>query len=83
MPGPPPAADQSRWFFLTEPGTSYLDLAAGFKVAARPADGSTPILHSEMMFLVDTAGQVRGVYSHNDDAAMKQLVTDVGRLLNE
>lgn len=76
-------ADHSRWFFLTEPGTSYLDIAAGFKVAAKPADGSTPILHSELMFLVDSAGNVRGAYSHNSDEAMKQLVTDIGRLLNE
>ncbi len=76
-------ADQTRWLFLTEPGTSYLDLAAGFKVAVKPADGSTPILHSALMFLVDPSGEIRGTYSHNDEQAMKQLVTDVGRLLNE
>ncbi len=76
-------ADHARWLFLTEPGTSYLSIAAGFKVAAIPADGSTPILHSEFMFLVDGSGNVRGIYSHADEVSMKQLVADTGRLLNE
>lgn len=76
-------ADPSRWLLLTEPGTSYLDIAAGFKVMAKPADGSHPILHSEKFFLVDKSGNVRGMYSWSDEAQMGRLVADATALAAE
>lgn len=73
-------ADAARWRFLTAPGTSYLDIAEGFRVMAKPADGSHPILHSEKFFLVDGAGKVRGTYTWNDPASIDRLVADAAVL---
>lgn len=76
-------ADPAQWLFLTEPGDDYVKIAAGFKVLASPAEGARPIFHSEKFFLVDGAGKVRGIYSHNSQEEMNQLTTDIGRLLGE
>jgi protein SCO1/2 len=76
-------ADPAQWLFLTEPGDDYMKIAAGFKVLAAPAEGTRPIFHSEKFFLVDGAGKVRGIYSHNSQEEMNQLTTDIGRLLGE
>jgi protein SCO1 len=76
-------ADQPRWVLLTEPGTSYLDLAAGFKVMAKPADGSQPIIHSERFFLVDGQGKVRGSYLWKDRESMDRLANDAAELLKQ
>lgn len=76
-------ADPAQWLFLTEPGDDYVKIAAGFKVLASPAEGTRPIFHSEKFFLVDAAGKVRGIYSHNSQEEMNQLTTDIGRLLGE
>jgi protein SCO1 len=76
-------ADLSRWSFLTTPGTNYLDVAQGFRVMAKPADGSQPIIHSEKFFLVDKKGQVRGFYRWADEDSMKQLAADAAELVKE
>ena len=69
-------ADQARWILLTEPGTSYLDLAEGFRVMAKPSDGSHPIIHSERFFLVDQKGRVRGSYLWNNADDLDRLMSD-------
>lgn len=69
-------ADQARWILLTEPETSYLDLAEGFRVMAKPADGSHPIIHSERFFLVDRRGKVRGSYLWSSREDLDRLAAD-------
>ena len=76
-------ADPARTHFLTEPGTDYMKIAAGFRVGVGAADGEHPIFHSEKFFLVDTAGRLRGIHSFRDDPSMAGLINDAGRLLGE
>lgn len=76
----PDNADAPRWLLLTTPGTSYLDVAEGFRVMAKPADGSHPILHSEKFFLIDGAGKVRGMYSWNQPQSVERLIADATEL---
>lgn len=73
-------ADATRWLLLTEPETSYLDIAEGFRVMAKPSDGSHPIIHSERFFLIDSKGQVRGSYLWNDPESMDRLVADANAM---
>ena len=76
-------ADFDRWHFLTGTPQQMFDVAAGMKVAAKPAEGQDPILHSEKILLIDAAGTVRGLYNSNDDEAMKRLVADSEKLARE
>lgn len=76
--------DPNRAMFLTSPGTDYIDIARGFKVAVEPAQGERPIIHSPFYFLVDVNGQVRGqTYDPRNPKQLEQLKTDIGRLLGE
>lgn len=76
-------ADESRWRFLTGTSEQMFGVAAGMKMAARPADGDQPILHDRRLILVDAAGNVRGFYSSADDQAMARLAADARRLSDE
>lgn len=74
-------ADFTRWWFLTTPDVRRVyQLSAGLRLAAMPADGETPIIHSEKLVLVDSNGRVRGMYSSNMEDEVKQLVADVRAL---
>ena len=76
-------ADTSRWHFLTGTPQQMFDVAHGMKLPAEPANGETPILHSEKILLIDADGTVRGFYNSNDDEAMKRLVADAEKLVKE
>lgn len=76
-------ADESRWHFLTGEEAAIYDVAAGMKIAAKPAEGETPILHSTRFLLVDRGGGVRGVYDSADAGAMKKLAADASALAAE
>ena len=76
-------ADESRWHFLTGPSDRIYDAAAGMKIAAKPAEGTNPIIHSERLILVDGDGNVRGTYLSTDDEAMKKLLADAQAVARE
>src|SRR3954451_10274850 len=69
-------ADESRWHFLTGPSARTFDGGAGMRIAARPAEGQSPIIHSERLILVDGDGNVRGTYLSTDEESMKKLIAD-------
>jgi protein SCO1 len=73
---------ESRWWLFSTTESSLKELARDMRVAveAKP-DVADPILHSNMFFLVDADGVVRGIYDSNDDAALARLKFDAGRLL--
>jgi protein SCO1/2 len=73
-------ADESRWHFLTGSKQAILDVAAGLKVTAIPAQGGEPIGHEERFLLVDRQGRVRGAYDSKDDERMAQLARDAASL---
>lgn len=73
-------ADESRWHFLTGTKQSVLDVAAGFKVTAIPAEGDQPIGHEERFLLVDKQGRLRGAYDSKDDEQMRKLARDAASL---
>ena len=72
-------ADTTRWRFLTGDPAAIDAVSSGFKVKISTNSGE--ILHSDLLFLVDAAGRVRGMYSTNDNDAMQRLASDAGILL--
>lgn len=73
-------ADTARWVMATGNLGTIFDVAAGMKIAAKPAEGETPIIHSTKFVLVDREGWIRGYYDGQDDAAISQLTHDADRL---
>lgn len=73
-------ADESRWTFLTGDKQKIYDVAAAMKITAIPAAKDAPIIHSELFLLVNRTGEVVGVYHSNDEAEMKQLISDASEL---
>jgi len=79
-------ADRSRWMFLTGNKKQAYQLATdGFRLATLEADPAKemPILHSTKLVLVDRRGAIRGYYDSTDDAELRRLIHDVGRVLAE
>jgi len=77
-------ADESNWDFLTGPESkSTLAVAAGMKIAAMPAEGENPIVHSVKFVLVDGAGQIRGYYEGTKADELKKLAEDAATLATE
>ena len=79
-------ADRSRWMFLTGNRKQVYQLATdGFRLATLEADPAKemPILHSTKLVLVDRRGAIRGYYDSTDDAELRRLIHDVGRVLAE
>ena len=77
-------ADESNWDFLTGPeNRSTLAVAAGMKIAAMPAQGESPIIHSVKFVLVDGAGQIRGYYEGTKPDELKKLAEDAATLATE
>lgn len=69
--------DEARWFLLHMEREMLYRTAAGLRVAVLPLDDPVnPILHSNLFFLIDQEGRVRGLYDSNDSEAMKQLAND-------
>jgi protein SCO1/2 len=73
--------DPSRWKLLSTNPAGLADVAAGMKVTvAKSDDKDNPILHSTLFMLVDSGGQVRGLYDSTDNQAMNRLVDDARSL---
>jgi len=69
-------AEKGRWYFVTGAPEEVSRVATGFKLGFEPATKSAPISHSTKFLLVDKAGQVRGIYSTEENASMQQLKKD-------
>jgi protein SCO1 len=75
--------DESRWSLLSTTSTQLSAIADAMRVAVEPSgDATNPILHSNLFFLVDALGKVRGVYDSADAPAQARLVEDVQGLLS-
>ena len=72
-------ADPTRWYFLTGPRATVIDLIRkSFKLAVDTPENSsagsgTDILHSLSFVLVDPEGRVRGYFNSTDPDAMLRL----------
>jgi len=73
-------ADESRWSFLTGDLDQITVLARGLLLVYEPATASEPITHSDRFLLIDSNGQIRGVYRSNESEELKRLVTDANTL---
>lgn len=76
-------ADPARWHFLTGEKEKMFAIARAMNLAARPAQGEQPILHSEKLLLVDGDGDVRGFYDSTRPAEVQRLLADAARLVKE
>jgi protein SCO1/2 len=73
--------DERRWFLLRTEPESLQRLTDGMRVVTEATrDEASPILHTSLFFLVDTAGRVRGLYDSDDDGALHRLIADARRL---
>lgn len=77
------AADNSQWTLATGTQQAMYDLAAGMKIAAQPAQGETPIIHSTKFVLIDRAGHIVGYYNGDKDAGLASLTADALKLARE
>jgi protein SCO1 len=72
---------EARWTLLATTDASLADVAAGFRVTTEKVnDEKNPILHTNLFFLVDGEGVVRGVYRSEVAEAMSDLAADVRAL---
>jgi protein SCO1/2 len=76
-------AQTGRWIFLTGPEKDEMQVVAGMKMYAKPAEGANPIEHSPYFVLVDAQGKVRGVYDSNTEQEIEQLVHDATLLAGD
>lgn len=77
-------ANESNWDFLTGPeDQSTRAVAAGMKIAAMPAEGENPIIHSVKFVLVDQKGRIRGYYEGTKADELKKLAEDAATLATE
>jgi protein SCO1/2 len=73
--------DESRWRLLSTDPAGLAKITEGMKVTATPSgDPENPILHSNLFFLIDKTGKVRGIYNSGESEAMSRLEEDL-RLL--
>jgi protein SCO1/2 len=72
--------DQARWLLLTGDKKALYDVAKGYKLAAVPATGETPILHATKFLLVDAAGKSRGIYESMAPKDTERLARDAHEL---
>ena len=73
--------DESRWRLLSTDPTGLAKVTTGMKVTAFPSgDPDNPILHSNLFFLIDKNGKVRGIYNSNESEAMARLQEDLQSL---
>lgn len=77
------AADNSQWTLVTGSQQAMYDLASGMKIAAQPAQGENPIIHSTKFVLVDRAGHIAGFYNGDKEAGLASLTADALKLARE
>jgi protein SCO1/2 len=77
-------AGESRWILLSTDPKGLRATVQGMHVALQATDDpANPIIHTSLLFLVDGAGAVRGIYDSSDDEALGRLVADTKRLLGK
>jgi cytochrome oxidase Cu insertion factor (SCO1/SenC/PrrC family) len=70
-----------RWRLLATTPDGLHALAAGLKTTVQPTGtAGDPILHSTRFVLVDSRGDVRGLFDSDDDAAMNRLIAEAAEL---
>ena len=70
---------EARWVLLSTTAPELEKLAKGMFVAVEPAKND--IAHSNLFFLIDARGGVRGIYESDRDDAIERLVRDTEELL--
>jgi protein SCO1/2 len=78
-------ADPDVWHFVTGPKEAIYDIAfKGYFANAQP-DSIAPggFLHSEMLFLIDRQGHIRGLFDGTSTAEMKKLIDAIDALYLE
>ncbi|MBC7783644.1 MAG: SCO family protein [Burkholderiales bacterium] len=73
-------ADPARWVFLTGKLSEVQNLATGLKLGFEPKTAGAPIDHSTKFLLIDGSGQVRGIYTHDEEGSITQLKADAAKL---
>lgn len=76
------APDETRWTLLANTAASLAELSKGMKTFVERQPDPDATIHSSEMFLVDGAGNVRGLYA-TDGESFAELVPDARRLLAE
>jgi protein SCO1/2 len=75
------SGDPARWLLLSTDPAGLAEMTAGMKVVSEKQDDPVnPIIHSNLFFLVDSAGNVRGLYDSSNDSQMAQLLADLNSL---
>lgn len=72
-------AGETRWLLLSTTPNELKSLASGMFVNVRPIEND--IAHSNLFFLVDARGGVRGIYESDKNDALERLVGDTEALL--
>lgn len=77
--------NQANWHLLTGDKREIYRLARNsFLVTATDGDGGPDdFIHSDLFVLVDTQKRIRGFYKGTDDKSVDQLISDIGKLMNE
>lgn len=78
-------ADESRWLFLQGSDSAVQSLAKdAFHVGiAEGTSQEEPIIHSSRFFVVDGAGEIRGMYDGRTDEGKRELLAGLTDLLDE
>jgi len=74
-------ADFDRWHFLTGSVQQMADAAYQMKISVKPASEGSRIMHSEKFLLVDSGGNVVGVYDGTSNEDVKRLAADAAKLV--
>jgi len=78
-------AIKGKWHFLTGNKKVIYDLAKNDYLVNALEDDGTPegFLHSELLLLMDTKGQIRGMYDGTDNLQVSKLISDIKLLKTE
>ncbi|CAG5078685.1 SCO family protein [Parvicella tangerina] len=83
-------ADSKSWMFLTGDKSHLYELARKSYLVAPDKDdpnyshgSENDFIHTENVVLIDTKGQIRGMYDGTSDKDMKQLAEDINLLLDQ
>ncbi len=74
-----------QWHFLTgDKNEIYLLAKKGYNLSATDSDGgSTNILHSQQVLLIDPNRHIRGIYNGTERDEMARLIQDISKLKKE
>jgi cytochrome oxidase Cu insertion factor (SCO1/SenC/PrrC family) len=78
-------ADPERWWFVTGDKEEVVQkfVIEGLKQTVIPAQGNDPLIHSQYLVIVDSAGRIRGAHDGLDAKTKPLVIRDVRKLLLE